>query len=494
MGEALMTAGAQEIELKFFCTPQDLPAVLAAAPAGDDESRDLISVYFDTPAEDLRKAGASLRVRESKGRRVQTLKRGAGFSREEHEKIIVGRRPELDVGPLRDLLPAEGFEALKPAFNVRVTRRQRVVQFAGAEIELALDQGKVAHGRRSQAICEVELELIQGEPAALFALARHLGEAAPLYLSFDSKSDRGAALAEGRTGPRKVKLELSPHATAGEGFQAAARAALGQIASSAARLRTAPDADAVHRLRVGARRLRSLLSTFAPIVRDGELESVKREIKWLAWASNAARNLDVYAERIAEAAEGLQPPRGLAALRTAVSSAQRQARADFVAAVSSQRFRLLMIDALAWVETGAWAAHAEAHVPAKTFAELALDGRRKKLRKRGEDFATADDPARHQVRIEAKKLRYAAESLASLYPPKAVRRFIRKLQHLQELLGELNDIATAEAVVAGLELRPRAAFAAGELAGARAVRKPYLILDARAALKGLEKARPFWRR
>ena len=163
MGEALMTAGAQEIELKFFCTPQDLPAVLAAAPAGDDESRDLISVYFDTPAEDLRKAGASLRVRESKGRRVQTLKRGAGFSREEHEKIIVGRRPELDVGPLRDLLPAEGFEALKPAFNVRVTRRQRVVQQPSPERRHGMQRRQRVH-----AIGQLPLGRVHGrEPGYL---------------------------------------------------------------------------------------------------------------------------------------------------------------------------------------------------------------------------------------------------------------------------------------------------------------------------------------
>ena len=77
---ACMTAD-REVELKFLCTPADLGAVLAAAPAGDDESRELISVYFDTPDLALQKAGVSLRVRESKGKRVQTVKRGEGLSR-----------------------------------------------------------------------------------------------------------------------------------------------------------------------------------------------------------------------------------------------------------------------------------------------------------------------------------------------------------------------------------------------------------------------------
>lgn len=85
-------ASDREIELKFLCAPEDLGAVLAAAPAGDDESRELISVYFDTAGRDLQKAGVSLRVRESRGRRVQTLKRGEGLSREEYEARSRARR------------------------------------------------------------------------------------------------------------------------------------------------------------------------------------------------------------------------------------------------------------------------------------------------------------------------------------------------------------------------------------------------------------------
>src|SRR5436305_9586897 len=100
-----MTDTGHEIELKFTCGPEDLAAVLAAAPAGDDETRELISVYFDTPDLALQKAGASLRVRESEGRRVQTLKRGDGFVREEFEAAIDGLAPDPELGPLPGLMP-----------------------------------------------------------------------------------------------------------------------------------------------------------------------------------------------------------------------------------------------------------------------------------------------------------------------------------------------------------------------------------------------------
>src|SRR6185503_14175741 len=78
-------SGSREIELKFLCAPRDLSAVLAAAPEGDDDSRELISVYFDTPDLRLQKAGVSLRVRQSKAGRVLTMKRGDGLAREEYE-------------------------------------------------------------------------------------------------------------------------------------------------------------------------------------------------------------------------------------------------------------------------------------------------------------------------------------------------------------------------------------------------------------------------
>ncbi|HEX5263648.1 MAG TPA: inorganic triphosphatase, partial [Phenylobacterium sp.] len=288
----------REIELKFLCAPEDLGAVLAAAPEGDEDCRELISVYFDTTDQTLQKAGVSLRVRESNGGRVQTLKRGEGLYREEHETPIAGNAPDPETMPLRSLLP-DG-TSLKPAFNVRVTRRQRLIRLGDAEIELAVDQGEVRGGRRSSPISEVELELKTGSPKALFDLARELSRAAPLHISFEGKAARGQALIAGA--PLQVRksdeIELPKTATAGEAFQANARSALSQIAANAEVLRAAPEPEAVHQLRVGARRLRSLIATFSSVVGDTAVAGVKSELRWLVADSNAARNLDVLAEAV----------------------------------------------------------------------------------------------------------------------------------------------------------------------------------------------------
>ncbi|HLZ76306.1 CHAD domain-containing protein [Phenylobacterium sp.] len=493
----------REIELKFACGPEDLAAVLAAAPkaslAGDDETRELISVYFDTPDLVLQKAGASLRVREHKGKRIQTLKRGQGLVREEHEAPIEGLAPDPALEPLPELLPQGA--SLKPAFNVRVSRRQRTFRYQGAEIELALDQGEVSGGDQRRPICEVELELKSGPPAALFALARELSAAAPLYLAFDSKASRGQALVAGDAAPsaqKSGKVALADGATVGDAFQAIARLALAQIAANAAVLRESPLSpaaapEAVHQLRVGARRLRSALSTFKAVLEGDGLETAKADLKWLAANCGRARNLDVFAaETLAPAELGANPPPGVERLRAALDVAREAAWAQASQACASERFRALMIDAAAWVETGGWRAADGADKPVGPFARRALKTRLKKLGKRGRDVERGDDTARHHLRIEAKKLRYACDGFASLYGDKAVHRYLRHLKELQEVLGALNDLATAAPLLAALALPSEAAFAAGELVGLQAAAKPRLVAGAAKALDRLQAADPFW--
>lgn len=481
----------REIELKFACGPGDLAAVLAAAPAGDDETRELISVYFDTPDLTLQKAGASLRVREHLGRRTQTLKRGQGLVREEHEAPIEGLAPDPALAPLPSMLPNGA--TLRPAFNVRVSRRQRTFRYETAVIELALDQGEVTGGDRTTPICEVELELKSGPPSALFALARELALAAPLYLAFDSKAARGQALVAGaaQAGLKGETVDLASDATVAEAFQAVARPALAQIAANAAILRAAPSSEAVHRLRVGARRLRSALTTFSPILEGDIMQGVKAELRWLSHACDAARNLDVFAEETLVPAElSVEPSVGLAALRKAVDAARRLAWADTGEAVASARFRALMIDIAAWVETGDWLDNEAVGAPIKPFARHALKRRRRKVAERGALARGGDDAARHHLRIETKKLRYAVEAFASLHGEGRTRRYLRHVRDLQEALGALNDLAATVPLMATLHLTPAAAFVAGELAGLKAAGRPALLARARQALKPLMAADP----
>ena len=485
-------AADQEIELKFTCAPADLGAVLAAAPAGDDATAELISVYFDTPDLALKKAGASLRVRESGGRRVQTLKRGDGLAREEHEAAIEGLAPDPKLGPLPKLVPDGA--ALKPAFNVRVLRRQRRVRHEGAEIEIALDQGEVAGGRRRSPICEVELELKHGDPAALFSLARDLARAAPLYMSFDTKAARGQALVSGEAGePRHSReVRLSGRETVADAFSAVARAGLAQITSNAALLRERPSPEAVHQMRVGARRLRSALTIFEDALKDAEFARLKEELRWLSRAGDRIRNLDVYAESLGDDAPEASGS-GLASLHKALQTARSRARQEVVAAVASERFRGLMLDVTAWVDTGEWRRGELACQPIGPFAAEALQRRRKTVLKRARHIGRADDAQLHKLRIAAKKLRYAGDAFASLYAKRRVKAFTGCLKRLQTELGDLNDMATAGPLIESLPLAPDAARLAGEQLGQRRAKRKTRVRRAAKALDKLAAAEPFWR-
>jgi inorganic triphosphatase YgiF len=492
-----MTAAAREVELKFLCRPEDLDRVLAAAPGGDDETRRLVSTYFDTDRGDLRKAGVSLRIREQNGHRVQTLKRGEGVRREEHEEPVQASAPDISLGPLHELLADKPDRRLKPAFRVEVQRRQRLIREGDAEIELAADLGEVRNGRIAAQVCEVELELKSGPPPAMFALARRLGLAAPLYLSFEGKASQGQALLDGTAlaARHKSTLRLSRDATVAAAFQALAHDCIAQIAANAAVLRQVDEPEAIHQLRVAARRLRSALSTFEPAIAEIERGyGFRDELKWLARSCDQARNLDVYA------AETLRPalaadsfPRGLDRLAESVELARTAAHGAVVETVSSMRFRALLLELAAWIETGDWLQAPAAQRPARAFAAEALDRQRRKLLKRGFDLRALGDHERHKVRIQAKRLRYAVEGFAPLFDAKDVSRFVDRLKPVQDRLGDLNDIATAEGLVAGLGLDAEAAFAGGHLAGERASGRGKLIARAARALRKLSKVSPFWR-
>ncbi|HEX2815658.1 MAG TPA: CHAD domain-containing protein, partial [Phenylobacterium sp.] len=268
---------------------------------------------------------------------------------------------------------------------------------------------------------------------------------------------------------------------------------LAQIAANAAALRIQPGPEAVHQLRVGVRRLRSTLTTFKPLLAAGGLEPLKTQLRWLSHACDAARNLDVFAGETLDPAElGESAPAGLHLLRKAIEAARRRAWAEAGEAAASERFRALMIDAAAWVETGGWLDGPGAGEAIQPFAKQALKRHLKALGKRGRVARGGDDEARHHLRIAAKKLRYAAEALTSLYGEKRAAPYLERLKDLQEALGALNDLAAAEPLIAMLTLSPEAAFAAGELVGLKAAGKPRLLTRAEKALDRLEAARPFW--
>ncbi|WP_404298842.1 CYTH domain-containing protein [Halomonas sp.] len=194
---------SQEIELKLALGQEGPKALrchplLAAQPA---QASHLGNTYFDTPEGALERARMALRLRRVNGRVLQTVKTrgegGGGLStRGEWEWEVPGSG--LDLEGLKGLPPAalgqDVLERLVPRFTTDFHRETRMIDHAGARIEVALDEGEIVADNRRVAIRELELELKAGEPEALWSLAETLAESLPLRPADTSKAARGGAL------------------------------------------------------------------------------------------------------------------------------------------------------------------------------------------------------------------------------------------------------------------------------------------------------------
>lgn len=167
---------------------------------------ELFNQYYDTPDRELAGARVALRIRRDGEQFIQTLKsRGqsvAGLS-ERNEWDWYLNKPKLDLSRLDDSCwPASLAEldkkTLQPLFTTDFVREKAEIAWgrgkAKVVIEAALDLGKVVAGEGEEEICELELELRQGEPAALLELACELAAELPLMPCDISKAERGYRL------------------------------------------------------------------------------------------------------------------------------------------------------------------------------------------------------------------------------------------------------------------------------------------------------------
>ena len=116
----------------------------------------------------------------------------------------------------------------------------------------------------------------------------------------------------------------------------------------------------------------------------------------------------------------------------------------------------------------------------------------------GRDVAARPVAEKHVLRIQLKKLRYAADAARSLFPRKRTERYIRRLAGLQDVLGHLNDVAAAEQLLArilerlGSEAGPVHHHAAGFLAGWAAHVADRRLRRLERLWKSFAAAKPFW--
>jgi inorganic triphosphatase YgiF len=502
-----------ESELKFRIAKRSLTALANArmpgSKSGERTSRKLVSTYFDTPKHKLQRHGMTLRVRRTDdGSIVQTVKSAMTRSFARGEWAADLDRPKPDISKAKDspLAKIAGKKArrnLRPIFETSVKRITRSMKVGASSVELAVDLGHLSAGRRSEPITEFELELKSGHTADLFRLARNFERKTAAELDLRSKADRGYSLANGQfqRALHAEKIELESSLTAHKAFTMIALSTLRQFGGNADGVREG-DAEAIHQMRVGLRRLRAAISLFGDILPRPRTERIKKELKWLTGELAPAREIDVFVkEKVEPLKNGTAPKRGAHAVNKEFSA--RRKRAFLVArkALELPRYRVLLLDVLEWLETRNKSRKPEAGAPIGAFAYDLLDRRVRKVGKQGKDLTELSPPDRHKLRIKIKKIRYAVDFFRGLYPKNAqdeLDALSARLKKIQDALGALNDfvahqkIATEAALEAPPEHRRARAFASGLLVGQEREAARTLFKSAETELRHLRplKAKP----
>ena len=377
--------------------------------------------------------------------------------------------PEPAPAPLRTLLPLAQFSGRRAMLGPGI----------------AWIEGRLRAGGR---VLRLRRLLLTGEDA--LPLAQALAADLPLLPADASLPELALALAEGRPPrPRRAgQPRLDPGMTAEAALPHAAGHLLDVMLDEAGSC--GPDAGprGVHQCRVALRRLRSLIKLFRPV--DPGWAAWNAELGDLARSLGAARDWDVFvAGMAAGTSDALGGDPRLRRLARAAEAERRAAYAALDRALAAPAFRACVLRGTALAASGPVGATA---LPG--FAARLLGKRWKRLRHAARDIESLDAAALHELRLDAKRLRYAAEPFAALWPGKRARRFARRLAALQEALGLANDAAVARGLAAELAGRGAGPFAIGAVTGFAAGRAEGSRLAAIAAWRELGRTRRFWPR
>ncbi|MBB3219605.1 CYTH and CHAD domain-containing protein [Pseudoduganella umbonata] len=461
-----------ETELKLKVAQGDLDrlrehALLADLGGATPEEHQLKDTYFDTPQLDLWHNGLTLRVRADGDQWIQTVKTAHSGSaglheRGEWESLLAGPEPDpaavarqVKQKRIAELLRAPNIvNALRPVFN-NTTRRTlwNLVLPGGQKIECVLDAGDIHVGGRNAPIGELELELKRGDPTPLFALALTLHNDIPLQIANDSKAARGYALLDG-TAPPPVKAQpvrLTRKMRLEEALQCMGLNCLQQLEANVPGV-LAGSVESLHQMRVGLRRLRALLDMFGDIAPLPE--AVRDSLEWLAGELGGARDWDVLAGSTLPRIKGAD----LGALRATAEQRAQELHRALLPALRQPRYTQLILQLNGWFHGRQWRADGlpkDSPLRQRAHEAMAplLEKAQRRLRKRIDALDEEDAPARHRVRIAAKKARYAAEFFHDLLPVRAAKRYIHVLSALQDKLGLLNDLAVADTLLDDLAAR-----------------------------------------
>ncbi|MCB5189167.1 CHAD domain-containing protein [Methylobacillus arboreus] len=491
-----------EIELKLRIAKADIPRLRRHASirkhiAEKAITRRLVSTYYDTDDLQLFDQRVSLRVRRMSGGWFQAVK-AAGHSlaglhqRLEWEDIISRGEPDYTKITDPSLIPIFDQpalrQALRPIFTTDMRRTEWQLNYHGSHIELSLDDGLLIVGDKQQPLIEIELELKQGNIAHLFALALELQADIPLSIENVSKAQRGYAYyrdftqAASKAKPAGLTSADSPS----EAFEKIGWECLRHLQSNQAIAIQADDTEGVHQMRIALRRLKAALKTFA--IQD---DAIKEELSWLSDLLSKPRDLDVL---LYETLPSLKLPADqIGQAQSHVERAKKRAYSKLRNGLKQARYQRLLLTLGHLFASGLQ----DNGSTLQKITDKQLRRTHSKLLKRGKRLTKLPAEKRHQVRIQARRLRYTLEFLSPVYPGKKTatqaEKLLSALRDAQTRLGSLNDIAVTSRTLAQMSKRTpglQPAWLAWQQAAAKLEKRQRAALPA--SWKILLQAKTFW--
>lgn len=459
------TADPEEIELKFdvlrtapakrLIEAEQLGGLTAVGPSRIVAMED---TYVDTATARLKAAHWVARFRRIDGTTSVTLKgtarRGTGAT---HRRAEIEGPADPRLAPsawppsaARDrLVEIIGTESLGPLVVLQQRRRQRDFANETLAVEVSLDRVVVrADGQVADRSNVLEVELRSGDQSALATLGDELAGHPFLAEATTSKLARGLDAAERLRFERALPtlaIEATAGVTAADPLSAAGRKVLRlHLARLLARepgVRAGTDPDDLRKMRVATRRLRAAWRVFGDEFRGAKVRRIRDDLGVLASKLGATRDLDVQLERLAKADGGgdLEP------LESAWRVKRERARTALVRELESPRHRRWLQAFVRFVDPEDVGSVGPSLVAPTTVRERAgsqIWAAFEHLRAFERVIDGAEPETLHQLRIEAKRLRYSIEFVREALPPE-VAAVLARITVLQDHLGALNDADVA---------------------------------------------------
>ncbi len=465
--------------------PGDLPLLARLPGIGRvGGSKQVNLVWHDSPDGELRSQSLCL-ARAAATWRLERLAPRAGLDWPASSPApIIGEATApalLDAAIPFDTAPIAAFQG-----------RRHVYQAQAAQLGVLC--GTLRGVLEQRPACRLSLT---GPAAGLTGFALDL--AGPLRLSVPrgSLAAEAAAVAQSATAPPRHLG--SPQALPGRSVSDSIAQIIGHLLDALLHWADRCDAEAppdpVHQARVASRRLRSALSIFKHVAACPELAALAPALKDCAARLGAARDWDVFLGGAgARVAASLPDDPRCAAMLRAGRRRRAQAYAELRTFLASPAFRQLELSLACAASLRPWdgmAEQAPLQQDTALFAAKLLARRLKRVRHAGRGLADLPIAALHELRKDCKRLRYAAEFFATLFPHRGAKRFLHHLADLQEALGLLNDAAATSGLMSQLGRAGRG-YAAGVVEGFAAAAAGSARDGVGRTWKRFRAAEPFW--